>query len=56
LAGHFGMGDQGFAGNRLGGHGQGQQHGGGIPGGLGGLLGGPGPGGMGGLGGMFGQR
>lgn len=52
LAGHFGMGDQGFAGNRLGGHG-GPQHGGGIPGGLGGLLGGGG--GPGGLGGMFGR-
>jgi uncharacterized protein (AIM24 family) len=55
LAGHFGMGNAGFAGNRLGGHGQGQgqgqgQHG--IPGGLGGLLGG----GNQGLGGLFGPR
>jgi uncharacterized protein (AIM24 family) len=44
LAGHFGMGDSGFADNQLGGHHGGQGapggHGGGIPGGLGGALGG----------------
>ncbi|MGF7237129.1 MAG: AIM24 family protein [Frankia sp.] len=54
LAGQFGMGQSGFGGNQLGGHGQGHGQGGqhGIPGGLGGL-GGLLGGGNQGLGGLF---